>query len=460
LVVCLSLIFFTCGEVFADSHIVIANQEDSLPPGLAAKITEAGGTVTATISQIGVAVAESDDPDFTAKLSAIAGVRSVIPNIRFGQSDPVVTEPLNTGMTMNLMETVAADLDELSFLQWNLLAIDAPGAWESGQTGVGVRVAVLDTGIVTTHPDLAPNLNLALSKSFVPSEPTVDFIYPNMIDYPFSHASHVAGIIAGADNNIGIVGVAPDAEIVAVKVISDNLGDGEFSWVLQGIVYAADIKADVINLSLGEGISRHGEPGFPAKMVQELVTALNRAASYAHKRGATIVAAVGNGAVDRNHDKDVIFLPADLPHVISVSATGPIGLGLNPDADLDSPAFYSDFGQSAVDLAAPGGNLDFDLYYSGDICPPGIPCFMLDFVLSAGFDPTAPDQAGWEFSIGTSMAAPHVAGTAALIIGRNGGDMQPDQVRTILQQTADDLGKPGNDPFYGHGRVNAGNAVR
>ncbi|MGH2782609.1 MAG: S8 family serine peptidase, partial [Thermoleophilaceae bacterium] len=293
------------------------------------------------------------------------------------------------------------------------------------------------------HPDLAPNLNLALSTSFVPGE-GFD-IQPGVY---FNHGSHVAGIAAAADNGVGVVGVAPEAEIVAVKVLSEFTGSGSFAGVGSGIVYAALIDADIINMSLGAVIPNATGPGIAA-----LKNFLKRAVQFAHSRGATIIVAAGNEAIDRDHDRSTLVLPADLPHVIQVSATAPDLWAGNPDADFDVLASYSNFGQSTIDFSAPGG--DFDQLAS----PPCVigpfivnPCGVADFVVSAS-------SQSWFFAAGTSMAAPHVSGVAALIIARNGGDMNPAHVEAALRQSSDDIGKPGRDDVHGHGRVNAARAV-
>jgi len=135
-------------------------------------------------------------------------------------------------------------------------------------------------------------------------------------------------------------------------------------------------------------------------------------------------------------------LTYDCGRILSISATGPVGWGLDPTVDLDTSACYTNYG-SAIDYSAPGGN--FALY-------PGSQ-WWLDMVFS-----TFPD--GWAWMAGTSMATPHVSGVAALIIEANGHRLTPSQVESILRQSADDLGKHGRDEWYGRGRVNAAQAVQ
>jgi len=408
----------------AKSYMLIFQYAD-LPENVGQQIAVANGEMTAGIKQIGVAVASSSDAKFIDKASKISGIRSVV-------LDPVVQwspEPTTEEMGSRTYQPPPPTYFDL---QWNLRTIYAPEAWDLGARGEGVRVFVLDGGINSQNPDISPNLNTALCKSFFPGEGWD--VSPGINNY---HGTHVAGIIAAAQTNPdplkdwGIIGVAPKAELVAVKVLSGKDGFGKLSYLNQAIIYAADNGADVINMSLGGYLPSRsgwwdGDFKVTAKMVGEMLHATQRAITYAYQKGATMVAAAGNSAIDADHDKNQVIIPAQLAQVIAVSAIdafdGPWYEGAN---------YGTNYGQSLVSFGAPGDYILSDI--NSD-----------KFAYSEG---------------GTSQAAAHVSGVAALIIGQNGGSLHPAQVESILKQSADDLGKPGNDDYFGKGRVNAYKAV-
>ena len=215
-------------------------------------------------------------------------------------------------------------------------------------------------------------------------------------------------IIAAADNGFGIIGVAPQAEIVPVQVLRRPTGLGDLGAVIAGIVYAADIDADVINMSLAfdffhsGGVDDQGteQPNddtvYTADEAAVLMVAVNRATSYAHARGSTIITGTANQAIDGNHDRDAFYLPRDSQHLITVGGTGPLGWAIDPSGSLDIPAVFSNYGQSIVELSAPSGNLDWDLIASNVLCtvtsgPLSVtyPCWFFDSVVS-----TAPVAGG------------------------------------------------------------------
>jgi lantibiotic leader peptide-processing serine protease len=423
------------------SYLLLLNGAPS--PHLAQQVSAAGGTLTRAFPQVGIAVASSTDPAFRANAARLG---TVVPNLGLQWVEPV--QPV-AGPSVELANPPFSGSADFFFdLQWGHAAIDAVAAWETGARGAGARVAVLDTGFDLDHPDLAPNIDLANS-----ADMTGEGLQYSLPD-PFSHGTHVAGTVAAAENDFGIIGVAPDAELVLVKVLGDA-GSGSFDDVIAGIVHATDVGSHVINMSLGASLPRRGIPeeGVTARDVAELVNALGRATSYAYQRGTTVISSAGNDANDGDKDKDLVYLPADAPRVLSISATAPIGWATAPlTTFLDEPASYTNVGRSTIDLAAPGG----DFVYPGEenctIAGLLRPCWVFDLVFSTGND-------SWYWSAGTSMAAPHAAGVAALIVGEHDGAIAPAQVASILRRSADDLGSPGKDPFYGHGRVNAYRAV-
>jgi len=445
--------------VDGQSSYLILGKGNKLPADLAARITAAGGTLTASVNAIGVATATSSNPDFLSKASGISGIEGVAADAAVPWIDPRERVVEAGDVTEEGVDALGIGDNETFFpgLQWSMRAIHAPEAWDLGARGTGVRVAVLDGGLNNLHIDLNGSVDVARSASFV-----AGFAFNQDVGGPgaFSHATHVAGIIAAQDDGVGTIGVAPGATIIGVKVLHN--GTGSFGAVIQGIVYAATpiseggAGANVINMSLGALLQRQ------AAGAAQLANAISRATTYAYQRGVTVVVAAGNNAVDLDHTANIISVPAMSEHVIAVSATGPVGFATGAD-NADTPASYTNFGQSFIALAAPGGN---DQYLpTNQVCSrPRFPmgavttaCFVFDFVISPG---SLGNTGSYFFAEGTSMAAPHVAGVAALLIEKAGGSMHPAWVEVGLRASADDLGKPGNDDFYGRGRVNALRAVQ
>ncbi len=439
-------------------YIVLSRSETSVASNLRAQIAAAGGVVVRDMSSAGLLVVSSSNPNFK---SLVSGASAVVPNIRINWLEPDNVVALDVSNNVANPPSTGDD-DFYLDLQWGHDAVNAFEAWEDPLPGrgAGVRVAVLDEGIDRDHPDLAPNLNQALSKSFVPGEDP--FVQPGLF---FNHGTHVAGTIAGADNGFGIVGVAPEAELVSVKVLSEFTGSGEFEWVLAGILYAADIRADVINMSLGGLLDSRGECDAPdncytAQDVVNYQIAFDRAVKYANRRGSTVIASAGNSAIDFDdwENRYLVDLPASAKGVVAISALAPENWASDPaGADFDMPASYTNGGREFVDFGAPGG--DFD-YPGNENCTLTIlggpfvrPCWVFDMVFSAGTQDGGISRFYW--SAGTSMAAPHAAGVAAIIIGWNGGSMRPDLVYAELRRLADYVG-PSTTTYFGHGRVQAG----
>ncbi len=439
-------------RAIADPTWLVVTKSASVPAqGLQDAIAPLGGTIVRAYPEIGTFVVAAD-ASFRAAAGALPGVSSVVPNVPL--------EVVGDGATAGDAAGPALSPGDESYypFQWGLHAIRAKGAWDAGYTGAGVRVAVLDTNFDITHPDLAPNINPSQPRSFVPGEPVTP---PPTAT--FSHGTFVAGLIAATANGVGTVGVAPDAEIVPIKVINDA-GFLLLPWFLDGIRYAVTVEADVVNMSLAVALPKAGVCFPPpidlcltAKDVSATVKVVQRALVFARRNGVTLVAAAANAAAELDRRDDLVWLPAEARGVLAVSALGPVDWALDPSTDLDVPESYTNYGEKVVSLSAPGGIIG---YPAGPTCDLGLdlglgplPCRWFDKTLSTNF------PAPYHFGGGTSMAAPHVAGVAALIIGKRGGSMSPGQVQAILRKSADDLGPPGRDAFFGWGRVNAERAI-
>ncbi len=301
-------------------------------------------------------------------------------------------------------------------LEWGVDRIDADLVWdvngdlttdEGANTGSGIKVAILDTGIDKDHPDLKANVKGGIN--FV-SKPWWKEPDPTKWDDDNGHGTYCAGIVAAVENDIGVIGVAPSVWLYAVKVL-DRTGSGYLSDVIAGIDWCVQNGMQVVSMSLG---------------TSEDSQALKDACDNAYAAGLVLVAAAGNDG-DGDPTTDEVLYPARYDSVIAVAAT----------AEDDSTPIWSSEGME-VELSAPG--VDVRSTWKGGT---------------------------YETHSGTSAACPHVSGTVALILasdetiwvekGYTNGDgtWTNSEVRNVLRGTADDLGQTGHDNFYGYGIVDA-----
>jgi serine protease len=304
--------------------------------------------------------------------------------------------------------------------------INAIGAWgnlrRAGRAGAaGVTVAVLDTGIAYRTRD-----DLRRSPDFAPRQFTRGYDFVDGDAQPLDengHGTHIAGTIAErTDNRIGVTGLAYRARLMPVRVLND-LGRGQADDIARGIRYAARRGADVINLSFNFAC---GAP----------VPGVDAAIGFAHRRGAVVVASIGNSTTET-----CVSPPATAPHAIGVTGT-------TEGACL---GFYSLRG-SDVDLSAPGGGA------------PGGACGSMASrpIFQVTYRPGSTTRFGLPgIYTGTSMSAAHVAGVAAMVIASKvvGADPPPRRVLNRLRSTARDLGSPGTDTAFGAGLIDAARAT-
>lgn|GEM_PF-703986 len=295
--------------------------------------------------------------------------------------------------------------------QWSLHNSQAPEAWDRAR-GKGVRIAIIDSGIDTKHPDLAPNIDRKADGSVNGYN-----AFHNTANYPVrdpyyetdplprdlnGHGTHVAGIAAAPANGQGVTGVAPEATIIPVKVLDKN-GLGDEAGIADGIRWAADNGADIINLSFGGP-----ETGY----------VIRDAVSYARSKGVVIVAAAGNSGLG------TVEYPAALNGVISVAASN----------RANGLAFFSSFGPG-LDVTAPGAGIISTLpTYDTESANEGFP-------------------RNYGMMSGTSMASPFVSGLAALVLAQD-PSLAPDRVEQVIKSGTVDIGPSGPDTFYGSGLAN------
>jgi subtilisin family serine protease len=490
-------------------YVVLYDRSASNVEGRAA-VEAAGGRVVAQLSAIGVAKVVSRDADFRSNVlneSALAGAAR---NQIIGYSDPAQrdkideVEALSAARVGGKSETVqaAAAAEPLAGLQWdmNMINATADGSHAVQPGSKNVRVGIIDTGIDASHPDLAPNFDAALSRNFTTDIPLVDgpchqepdrsCSDPNNVDEA-GHGTHVAGTVGAAVNGVGIAGVAPNVTLVNLRAGQDS-GFFFLFETLAAYNWAADHGIDVVNMSFYTDPwlynCRNNPLDSPEDQAEQatVIDASNAALDYAFSKGVTLIGAAGNSHTDLGHPtydasspdfppgseyvrdnitNKCLDIPTEGNHVMSISALGP----------SKRKAYYSNYGVEQTTVSAPGGDArDFFgtrqyLAASNRVLSTYPADVALEAKLITGdFKPKSPlavvDCQGepsnkgncgvYVYLQGTSMAAPHATGVAALIISQFGTGtgaadftMSPAAVEERLRATATDTPCPAQNPF-------------
>jgi subtilisin family serine protease len=487
-----SLVFASTAS--ADSFIVLY-KGNSVPASAKADVQKAGGTFVYGYDQIGVAIARSDSASFAgaiAKDNRVEGVSSTA-----GFASKLRDQAAAGSQPGALPNAPASDSDPYSGMQWDMRQIHTPQAHAITGGSPEVVVGDIDTGIDRNHPDLAPNVSDADSANCVSGAPVPGAAAANDDN---GHGTHTAGTIAAASNGIGIVGVAPNVKVAGIK--AGNAAGFFFPQaVICAFMWAGDRHVDVTNNSY---FADPWEYNCRNDKTQHAIwKAEQRAIKYAQSQGVTVVASAGNDSDDVSHpstDKtspddttpttreisnNCVVVPLEVSGVVGVSATGSTTQDGSAGEYADNlKAYYSSYGVSAVDVTAPGGDRRFFTPESvnGRVLstwPASLPCAV-----------PGPTPA-YCWAQGTSMAGPHAAGVAALIVSRFGGagtpHMPAGKVAAMLSNTADPQqcpnslpttpevylsftgvnsgavqecqGGPGHNSWYGSGQVDALNAI-
>jgi len=416
-------------------HIFV--MKNGIPGDFAARVAEKGGTIITEQDEIQLVItAGLSDAD-----AAALGAGGLVGNDFTARWVPTTDEMAEGTSSITAGTSAVAQAGSpfnavLLGQQWNMWQIHAPEAWQTKTGSPSVKVAILDSGIDPDHQDLAGRVDLTNSARVVADASGRCFFgtAKSLWVDDFFHGTYVSSVVT--TNNLIIAGVAPNVQLVAVKVL-DNTGSGSFSDILCGMLYASlVVHAPVINMSLGATI-RGNTPGLLA-----FQQAIANIVELVRSNGGVVVSAAGNEDLNLGLPHPFLSLPCEAGTQLCVSAT----------SSRDAIARYSNFGRAAIDVAAPGGD---DKHLGRN--PTEATLFQqLVFGACSGYAPIcAGSHSTYLWAAGTSASAPHVAGLAALLFSQP-GPHTPDAVIARIRETADPIG---NQSKYGDGRINVARAL-